>query len=68
MKSQVLSLPGDGIGVEVTAAAVRVLRHIGEELTGGIYYGTPRGIMGEGSNERAPSFCLRTNEFLIPAV
>src|SRR5439155_1599602 len=46
-------LPGDGIGQEVTPEAVRVLRAVGKragvtfefegELTGGLYFGEPRG-------------------------
>src|SRR5436309_1314338 len=37
MLLKILILPGDGIGSEVTSAAVSV-------LTGGVYVGTPRGI------------------------
>src|SRR5437660_1568931 len=48
MKLHIAVLAGDGIGPEVTAQAVRVLRGVA-----GLYFGQPRGFLSEAADDGA---------------
>ena len=74
MLLNVLVLPGDGIGTEVTAEAVRVLEHVGRvfghsvNLTEGLLGGVAIHKTGTPFPKETEELCLKADATLMGAV